>query len=59
MRIRITKSMQQAYQEALNDFREDIKAFCVKHGVDYVSISTENSIEKVLFSELLKAGIMA
>jgi uncharacterized protein (DUF58 family) len=59
MRIRITKSMQQAYQEALKDFREDIKAFCVKHGVDYVSISTENSIEKVLFSELLKAGIMA
>ena len=59
MRMRITKSMQQAYQEALKDFKEDIKAFCVKHGVDYVSISTENSIEKVLFNELLKAGIMA
>jgi len=59
MRIRITKSMQQAYQEALRDFKDDIKTFCAKHGVDYISISTETPIERVLFSELLKAGIMA
>ena len=36
-----------------------MKAFCSKHGVDYVTISTENPIERVLFNELLKAGIMA
>ena len=59
MRLRITKSMLQAYQEALTDFKADIKAFCSKHGVDYVTISTENPIERVLFNELLKAGIMA
>ena len=59
MKIRITKSMLKAYEEALADFREDIKTFCSKRNVDYVMISTEHPIEKVLFNEFLKAGIMA
>ncbi|MBO5277424.1 MAG: DUF58 domain-containing protein [Clostridia bacterium] len=59
MRMRITKSMLKAYEEALIDFKADMKAFCSKRGVDYVTISTENPIERVLFNELLKAGIMA
>jgi hypothetical protein len=59
MKMRITKSMLQAYQEALADMKADMKAFCSKHGVDYVSISTADPIERVLFNELLKAGIMA
>jgi hypothetical protein len=59
LKIRITRNMQQAYSEALADFKEDMKAFCSKHGVDYVSISTADPIERVLFNELLKAGIMA
>ena len=59
MKMKITRSMQLAYAEALKDFKEDIKTFCSKRGVDYVSISTDTPIEKVLFSELLKVGIMA
>jgi uncharacterized protein (DUF58 family) len=59
MRMRITKSMLKAYEEALSDFKADMKAFCSKRGVDYVTISTEHPIERVLFNELLKAGIMA
>jgi uncharacterized protein (DUF58 family) len=59
MKMRITKSMMQAYQEALADMKADMKAFCSKHGVDYVTISTADPIERVLFNELLKAGIMA
>jgi len=58
MRIRITKSMLKAYEEALEDFKADMKNFCSRRGVDYISISTENSIERVLFNELLKTGIM-
>jgi len=58
MRIRITKSMLKAYEEALADFKADMKNFCSRRGVDYISISTENSIERVLFNELLKTGIM-
>ncbi|MBQ8658103.1 MAG: DUF58 domain-containing protein [Clostridia bacterium] len=58
MKIRITKSMRQAYDEALADFKKDIKEFCSKRSVDYISISSDSPIEKVLFSELLKVGIM-
>jgi hypothetical protein len=59
MRIRITRSAQHAYQEAMKDFREDIKSFCVSRGAEYIAISTDQPIEKVLFGELLKVGIMA
>ena len=59
MKMRITRSMLNAYQDALIDLKADMKAFCSKHGVDYVSISTAAPIERVLFNELLKAGIMA
>ena len=58
MKMRITRSMQKAYQEALRDFKEDIKTFCSKRGVDYISISTDTPVERVLFNELLKTGIM-
>ena len=58
MKIRITRSMQMAYAEAMKDFREDIRSFCSKRGVDYITVNTEHPIEKVLFGELLKAGMM-
>lgn len=59
MKLRITRSLQKAYEEALRDFKSDIKSFCSKRGADFISVSTDMPIERVLFSELLKAGIMA
>jgi hypothetical protein len=59
MKLRITRSMQKAYEEALADFKQDMKSFCSKRGVDYVTISTDMPLEKVLFNQLLKVGIMA
>ena len=58
MKLRITRSLQLAYQEALTDFKEDIRAFCVSRGAEFLSIDTEQKIEKTLFGELLKVGIM-
>ncbi len=58
MKIRITPSMQAAYQEAMKDFIADIKQFCVSREADFISISSDKSIEKVLFGELFKVGIM-
>lgn len=58
MKIKITGSRLKAYEQALKDFQQDIKTFCSKRGVDYVSLRTDTPIEKVLFSELLKVGIM-
>ena len=59
MKLRITRSLQLAYQEALKDFKQDMKTFCNKRGADYISVSSDTPIERVLFGELLKVGIMA
>ena len=59
MRLRITRSMQLAYEEAMKDFVADIKSFCVSRGADFITVRTDEPIEKVLFGELLKVGIMA
>ena len=58
MRIRITRSMQLAYDEVLKEMDEDMKEFCNSRGVNYLSVSTNEAIEKVLFAKLLKIGIM-
>jgi NAD(P)H-hydrate repair Nnr-like enzyme with NAD(P)H-hydrate dehydratase domain len=59
MKIKITRSSQIAYEEAMKDFVDGIKQFCTSRNADFVSISTDQPIEKVLFKELLKVGIMA
>ena len=59
MKLRITRSMQRAYAEALRDFKQDIRTFCSKRGADYITVRTDMPIEKVLFGELLKSGIMS
>ncbi len=59
MKVKITRGLRKAYDEALRDFKQDIKDFCSKRGVDYVSVRTDMPIEKVLFSELFKTGIIS
>ena len=51
--------MQKAYEDAFAAYHEEMKTFCTKRGVDYVTLSTDMPLEKVLFNELLKVGIMA
>ena len=58
MKLRINRSLQAAYAEALKDFKQEIKDFCAKRGVDFLSVETDAAIERVLFGELLKVGIM-
>ena len=58
MRIRITRSMQAAYEQALKDYRAGIAEYCKKRSVEYITVQTDKPIERELFGELLKAGIM-
>ena len=58
MKLRITRSLQLAYREALKDMKADIKSFCASRGADFISVSTDKPVERMLFGELLKAGIM-
>lgn len=58
LRLKITRGMQQAYEEALRDYIADISAFCASRGAGFVSVCSDQPIERVLFSELLKTGIL-
>ena len=58
MKIRITRSMQLAYAEAISDFIGGIKEFCVSRGADFITVTNDKPIDKVIFGELLKVGIM-
>lgn len=58
MKLRITRNLQLAYQEALKDMKADIKSFCASRGADFISVTTDKPVERMLFGELLKAGIM-
>ena len=51
--------MQIAYADALADMIEGIKSYCNSRGAGFITIRTDSPIEKALFGELLKTGIMA
>ncbi len=58
MKIRITRAMQSAYAEALNDLIEDIRSFCVSRDASFITSVSDSPIEQEIFGKLLKAGIM-
>lgn len=58
LKMRITKSEFEVYQQALNDYLEDIKSFCMGRQIPYVFIKSEDEIEKVLFEQLYERGIV-
>ena len=59
MKIKIDRASQIAYEEALKSVLDELQSFCNSRGAMFVSISTDQPIETVLFKELLKVGIMA
>ena len=59
MRIKINRSNQLAYEEALKDMHADMQSFCASREADFITVSTDQPLEKMLFKELLKVGIMA
>lgn len=59
MKMKITRGMLKAYEEAFKDFQNDIKTFCTKRDVAFFSVRTDVPIEQELFGDLMKAGIMS
>ena len=58
MKINATRGMQLAYAEALKDYLADMRSFCTSRGAEFVSVTYDKPIEKELFGELLKTGIL-
>lgn len=59
MKIRINKSMQIAFREAVAAFLADISDFCKRRDAGFISLDCEKPIENQLFSELLKRGTVS
>lgn len=58
-RIKIDRSNLLCYERAMADMREDLRSFCASRGADFISVSCDQPLERMLFKELLKVGIMA
>lgn len=58
VRVRITKSLLEAYREVIEEQREDIKAFSISHGVQFLSVVTSRPVEKVIFEDLFGIGLI-
>ena len=59
MKLKINRSNQLAYEAALKDMHADMQSFCASREADFITVSTDEPLEKMLFKELLKVGIMA
>ena len=56
IKMKITKSHIKAYKEALKDFIDDIKSFCSSREVDFLSVTCDEPIEKLLFERMYLTG---
>ena len=59
MRMNIDRSAQEAYEMAMQEILHDLQSFASSRDAAFISVSTDQPIEKTLFKELLKVGIMA
>ena len=59
MKLKIDRASQVAYEQAMEEIRQELSSFCTSRGANYITICTDQPVEKVLFKELLKVGIMA
>lgn len=58
MRMRVTGAMQKAYDMAYRAIVEDIREFCASRGVGFVSLNTQMPVQKAIFQELMKVGLL-
>lgn len=58
LKINITRGAYEAYQEALKDYLTDIKKFCASRGVDYLLLSSDDNIERILLEQLYSKGVI-
>ncbi len=59
MKLKIDRASQSAYEQAMHELVDGLKTFCHSRGAEFITVRTDQPIEKVLFKELLKVGIMA
>lgn len=56
--IFISETERRLYRQALNNFLEGWKSFCLKHGIKYFHTDTTRPLEDLIFSFLKKGGLL-
>lgn len=56
--IAVTPVVLKRYQQELERFINNIKEYASKMGATYIQVSSEQSVEKIVFEEFIKAGII-
>jgi len=52
MKMRITKNALKNYKRALEDYKQEIKLYCNSRGVPFFSVSTDETVESLIFGKL-------
>lgn len=58
MKTEITKASVKAYAEAYEYHENKIKSFCASRGVDFLTVCSDESFEKILFEKAHGAGVI-
>lgn len=58
VRVNLNPSILNIYERELLTFKEDINSIATKYGATYVPISSEDSIEKIVFKDLTVQGLI-
>lgn len=56
--IAVTPAILKQYEKTLDSFTSNMKKFCSKMGVAYMQLGTDEAIEKVVFEDMVKTGII-
>ena len=56
LKMKINKSDFKAYKQALHDYQSEIKQFCHARGAHFISISSKDPVERLIFDRLAKVG---
>lgn len=56
LKMKINKSDFKAYKQALHDYQSEIKQFCHARGAHFISISSKEPVERLIFDRLAKVG---
>lgn len=57
IKVRVTRSLQSAYEDALNEIIKEIRDFCISRDVDFISVNTDTQIEHMIFRDFLRADM--
>jgi uncharacterized protein (DUF58 family) len=58
MKLRVNRATLEVYRQALQDYQNEIRTFCHKRGVDFITTSCDQKIEKFILHQLQEMEVV-